>query len=363
MYYKKAKAIILKDLNEVNTLLKDLKERCFIVFRKKEKEERIGYCAYIWEDLMTLNILARVKNKVNLYKFSLCESVQLVPLTGAEAFNIMSRYYKIQKIEDPDKYGTSSAILYKNPKFNGKRVKAYEYDINSAFAKQMLEPIPDITTLKTFTYVKKGQIGFRTNVSEATGRTILEITFEEGRFCRYVCDLMPSPFKRFVETWYNKKRNAKTPQEKVKAKSVLNYSVGVIQLYNPFLRACIIGRSNAYVSRFIDRNTIYANTDSIVSLTPRPDIEELIGLDIGQWKKEHYGEDFAWSKEKINYQWNLETPVYRGIPKAWFTNFELKKGRKFDILKDHVPDDKNTYVFDYKDLEVKLNYGKKKENN
>lgn len=359
--FRKASVININSLDEINEKLSYIKKCCFIHFSKPVKRNHIGYNAYIWTGDVRLHVLARFEGKVKEYVFSLCENEKLAPITGGQAFNILSRYVKVQRLEDPNSYGSSSAILYKNPKFNKKRVLAYEYDINSAFARQMLEPIPDTDTLECFTAVKKGQIGFWTDVSPNSGRTLLRACFEEGRICRYVCDLVPSPFHKFVKTWYDKKAKAKTLEDKAKAKAVLNYSIGALQNYNPFIRACIIERSNMYISQFIDENTIYANTDSIVSTVPRPDIEELLGTEIGQFKKEHYGELFAWQDTTVNYQRNYEAPAYRGVPKGWFDNFEKKKKRKFDILKDLAPDDDNTYSLDYYDLEVKMNYGKKKE--
>lgn len=362
--FRRAKREYILDKNEFNSLIEDAKNRCIIRLGKKPSNESLSYRAYIWQDNFYVYLLARFKGKAKEYAFPLTENYTQTETTGGKAFAILSQYVKIQRVNDAKSIGSASAVLYKNEKYAGQRVNAYEYDINSAFAYQMLEPIPNIETLKSRTYLKEGQIGFIQKMNKNKTRITLEIGFEVGKFYRYTCDLMESPFKKFVKNWYEKKKKAKTKQDRQKAKEVLNFSIGAMQNYNPFLRACIIGRSNMYIKQFIDKNTIYANTDSIVSLVPREDIEKNIGIEIGQWKKEHYGDLFAWQKEGMNYQWNDETPVYRGIPKRRFDNFYKEKGKKFDILLDEAPIDDNSYIFNYLTLQVEENkYEKKKKTN
>ena len=360
--FRRVKITPVANKEEFNMLLKDAASRCIVRIGRKSFEETVGIRAYIWEDIANVHLLAKFQGKTKEYVFSLCEGEPVDEVSGGMAFAIMSRYAHIQRCKSPKTIGSAAAILYKNPKFSGKRVKAYEYDINSAFASQLLEPIPDITTLRAYATLKKGQIGFYQTENKESGTVNLHIGFEVGEQYRYVCNLMPSPFTMFVLNWYEKKKEAKTKKDRAKAKSILNYAIGNLQNYNPFLRACIIGRSNAYTKSFIDENTIYANTDSIVSSVPRPDIEKLLGVNIGEWKKEHYGDFFAWQEEAMNYQRNLETPVYRGIPKKWFQHFKERNGRYFDILKDNIPKDRNTFRFNYAKLRVEeIDYEKKEK--
>ena len=98
-----------------------------------------------------------------------------------------------------------------------------------------------------------------------------------------------------------------------------------MQKTNPFIRAKIIYEANKMISDLIDENTLYCNTDSIVSLTERKDIK--LGNNIGQFKIEHQG-DFAYIG--FNYQWNRDVPSYRSIQKSAF-----KEG--YDMLKDPLP--------------------------
>lgn len=343
--YRRAKTIIIRDLEEINELLRKLNATTIIVNRPLKPKEYIGVRSYVWVDRFCLNILTKYDGTGHQYRFSLCSGTDEEIITGTEAYTILSKYAKIDTCDK--KVGTCASILYKNKKYEGQRVKAYEYDINSAFAYQMLQPIPDIKTMKKGTFLKENQIGFISRIAD-DGTNYLDLVLEKGRYADFVFDAIESPFKRFVEVWYKRKKTAKTQEEKLKAKEVLNYSIGYLQLKNPFIRACIIGRSNRFIDKFIDDNTIYANTDSIVSIVPREDIEALCGLEIGQFKIEHYGELFAWQRNNLNYQWNLETPKYRGIPKGFFAKFKEINGREFDILKDIAPTNLLTYEYDSK---------------
>ena len=356
---RRVKTNVVCTLKEINDILFSIKDRCIIQYRKKSDSEYLGYKAFIWQDKTSLYVLAKFGGVAKKYKFALIPETNDLKISGALAFRVLSQYVKIQRVPNPSKYGTSAGILYKNKRFHNMRIKAYAYDINSAFSTQMLKPIPDTSTLKEWSYVGENQIGFIPRVEEDSRNQILDITFEKGRFCRYVCDLIESPFKKFVENYYKKKKNAKTLEERKKYKDMLNFAVGSIQNYNPFIRACIIGRSNMYIKQFIDKNTIYANTDSIVSCVKRPDIEELVGDEIGQRKFVRDGDLFAWKSESYNYQWNLETPKYRGVPKSRFATFEKVNARKFDILIDEVKDTSSFLMFDKNLFQVReAIYGK-----
>ena len=107
-----------------------------------------------------------------------------------------------------------------------------------------------------------------------------------------------------------------------------------MQNRNPYIRANIIGLCNDKIKSLIDKNTLYANTDSIVSLIERPELE--LGDNIGQWKVEHRGK-FAYID--YSYQWNETCPSIRGKPKEYFPE-------GFDLLTDDLPVCNNIYRFD-----------------
>lgn len=275
-------------------------------------------------------------------------------IDGVLAYNTMCRYYKVPDLRENPNFGyekgldnkarwyiaSTKHLQYYNPKYNGQRIEnCIGYDLNSAFSYAMLQPIPD-TSQNPIIYgkVNEGQIGFQADGSVAFKGPAL-----------FVFPLMESPFKKFIETWYCRKQS---PDKKLhnKAKQILNYCVGYLQRINPFIRNCIVTRSNNFISSLIDENTLYCNTDSIVSMKQRIDIEQNIGKEIGQWKVEHYG---AFAYNKFTYQWNDKNPTYKGVPKGWFSQFEKEHGRPFDMLIDTRPSsDDNIAYFDEEKMEL-----------
>ena len=72
--------------------------------------------------------------------------------------------------------------------------------------------------------------------------------------------------------------------EQEKMKQILNYSIGYIRRKNPFVHSCILSRARYYIEDLIDENTLYSNTDSIVSLGRRVDLDKKLGHNIGDFK-------------------------------------------------------------------------------
>lgn len=218
-------------------------------------------------------------------------------------------------------------LMYFNPKLNNNRYEdCYGYDLNSAFTTAMMQPIPD-TEQEPDLYrsIKKGEIGF---LLDGT------VVFEPHTFANFIFKEKESPFIKFAEKWYAKKRDAKTKEDKEIAKQTLNFCIGYMHRTNPFIRNCIVQRSNNLILGLTDDDTLYCNTDSIVSRKRRLDLEKNLGKNLGQWKIEHRGE-FAY--KDFSYQWNDAIPTYRGISKQWFLNFEKANGRFWDLLVDPIP--------------------------
>lgn len=306
--------------------------------------------AYIKIDRTNVNLwYKRDRYKYN-FRFRLDEEEQYT-FNGMQAYSILKQYYKelpdltkdpyygFNRLSDEtyewmDGISSCAGIVGFNEKYmNQRHHNCYGYDLNSAFTFAMLNDMPDTSKHpREFDYVKSGEIGF--DYDENGDFTCLM----EGHYAKYVFPLMKSPFTKFATTWYERKKNAQTKKEKDHAKAYLNYAVGYLQRKNPFLRCAIIYYSNTYIKSFIDENTLYWNTDSIVSLVPRPDIEKNIGKELGQWKIEHQG-DFAYTG--YSYQWNKTKPCVRGVSKKWF------KG-DFDILTMKIPSEGNLYQINEK---------------
>ena len=258
-------------------------------------------------------------------------------IKGIEAYRILSHYYKVPKMDEKycgkaDMGGLSaSPLLWFNEKYNKTKQYAYGYDMNSAYATAMIEDMPDTSVPMRSGYIVKGkEIGFKEMLNPKTNNmTTMLVPMYEG-FSQYIFPLMESPFKKFVEVWFGEK-SKKKGKEKTKAKNVLVYSVGYLQLTNPFLRATIIGKCNDWIESLIDEDTLFCNTDSIVSLKP---LDLKIGKGLGEWKLEHKG--YVAYKD-YSYQWDDGKLSYRSIPRSWFP-------KDWDILKDDVPMFGNVYA-------------------
>lgn len=248
-------------------------------------------------------------------------------LNGGEAYRIMSRYYKVPQMPESvcgkGTLGGHSArpITYANPVYDGTRNKAIGYDLNSAYGAALKKPMPDTSVAPRTGEVGEGEVGFVLDKKEG-----LKAVF--SGFATRIFPLMPSPFTRFVTVWYERKRKAAPGSpERAKAKQVLNLAIGQLQNHNPYIRAMVVTYCNDFIRSLIDENTLFANTDSIVSLVKRPDIEEHLGDGCGEWKIEHEG-DFAYIGNG-RYQWNLDEPSWKGVSKCQFCDH-------FDLLKDDL---------------------------
>lgn len=215
---------------------------------------------------------------------------------------------------------------YHNDKYVGEYLEnCYGYDINSSYSFAMTKDMPDTSVEPRFyDSVNKGEIGFMTNG---------DVCFEG--FAEYIFPLIKSPFLPFIDKYYDMKiKSAKNKKKRSKYKQILNIPTGYVQRLNPFLRNAIIYYAKEYVKQYIDDNTLYVNTDSIVSLVPRPDIP-LDQVELGKFKLDHQGSFTYWGQGQ--YEWNGEKH-HQGIPLYMLNNKGICK-----------------YKFDEKKVEVVLN--------
>ena len=152
--------------------------------------------------------------------------------------------------------------------------------------------------------------------------------------------------KRQPKWFFEALKNAKTPDEKMKAKDFLNFSIGCLQNHNWMFRTCILSYANKIITDLIekyDEHVIYCNTDNITLDIP---IELDIGKGIGQFKVEH---DNEYVKKKGSaIQWENKL-IYRGI-----TSSRLKDD--FDLLTDELTYTKPTkYKFNSEELRIDEN--------
>lgn len=309
--------------------------------KHKNKTTSIGE-AFISEGAKTVQLLVKMPGKwdrAEQFKFFLDGEPDYTQDSNlvAVAMKQLYGYWKPQALSEKEKsaVGSASPILGYNEKLSGGRYTAYEYDLKSAYSWGMIQDLPDVDgECRLDGILGEDEIGFNTHPRN-NGTRVLVAEFEKGKKCKWIFKKKESPYKPFVEKYFKKKEQAKSKREKMRYKAYLNVVVGQLQNHNPFVRACIVGRINNRISSAIDENTLMWNTDAIISLTKRDDLE--LGDEIGMWSIKHEGK-FAYIGH--NYQWNNEVPGWRGIPKAWFPP-------DFDLLKDEVPDRQNPYIFSW----------------
>lgn len=207
-------------------------------------------------------------------------------------------------------YGVAYGYSYTSPYDTRRWLKCWSYDVNSAFAYGMLNPMPDTARgPKNGLVVSPGEMGFYIRGGATT---------EVGAEADIVFPLMPSPFVDYVNYHYEKKKNAADAIIRRKEKDFLNIPTGLLCKKNIFLRNAIIYYSNEYIKSFIDDDTVYCNVDCIVSKKPRDDIP--IGIELGQFKAEHINDNFKYI-QNCQYQWNTDCH-YSGIPRGLITDIE-----------------------------------------
>ena len=207
-------------------------------------------------------------------------------------------------------------------------LKVWAYDINSSFGYAMLQPMPNTNAEPKFdAEVGENEMGFSKHGF---------CTLNKGVKMDVVFPLMESPFKDYINEYYEIKKNApKDSTERLEAKYKLNVPTGCIQRHNIFLRNAVLYYANRFIKQFIDENTVYCNIDSIYSLEPRNDLP--IGNEIGQFKIEHENEYFKFLGrgiyqigDKIHYQ-GLNGDLLQDIETTKFDKTKLNKYKyKFD---------------------------------
>lgn len=337
-------------VEEMNKHLKYVFEYYDVQYRAKSNQETFKRKAFLEDKQVFFKLTYKKGSYACTYICRKDSEEATQGINGGEAFRILSTYYKVPKVDKKfcgraDEGGLSaSPLLWYNEKYENQWMDAYCYDLNSAYSAAMLGKMPDTSVPMRSGIIKEGiEIGFEEVLNPKKNNQATMLVPKYKGFSLYIFPLMDSPFDKFVHKWYDKKCNSLPgSKEKVKAKGVLNFSVGQLQNVNPFLRATIIGRCNELIESLIDEDTLFCNTDSIVSRKP---LNLDIGPGIGQWKIEHQGKV---AYKGYAYQWDSGEISYRHVPKSWFK-------KDWDITKDPLPKEGNIYQFKNNRLE-KIKY-------
>lgn len=313
------------------------------------------FSAYISVKYITITLTYKKNNKwINVaHNLSFSDKKEdLTEITDPKtAYSTMQRYCHFPDLKY--KYGYSEcegkiswdilnigALRYFNKEKEGKRYNnCIGYDMNSAFLNACIDlEIPDTEKVpKTKCRVKEGEIGFRWDG--------IPVFYPSLITCEYVFPVtINKDLTRWAKTIYRRKKDAKSKNEKQHQKDMGNFAIGCLARHNPFIRNCIIDKSNKNMLKLIDNNTLLCNTDSIVSLVERPELK--ISDNLGDFKVEETG-DFALSYN--GYQWNNNFPKINGFVKEKTIMFKDIVGRGYDILTDVGLDD--TFIPRYFDID------------
>lgn len=335
--FRKAEKLI-EDYKLFNELVDYARAHSIVLDKRWEergKKESCRFYTFFHQTMKYATLTTRYypggTGKVVTFKFDLFEEDKHTDVQGATVYATLQHYYKTADFTK-DEYVcnrlcyssaegkflvTVGGVLGYNRKHNRTRQKAWCYDRISAYAWHLMQDLPLGDTYETEREVQEGEVGFF-----LFGDTVKLVG--PGKYASFIFKLQPSPFKPFVEKYFQEKQNS-TGLDKQRAKDMLNFGIGYFQRKNPFIRYYIVLKANEMIESLIDEDTLMWNTDAIYSRRERPDLD--IGSGIGQFKLEYEG-DFAYIGNQ--YQKGTEPPHARHIIRKLF-----KPG--FDLLKDPMP--------------------------
>lgn len=206
-------------------------------------------------------------------------------------------------------YGEEKPILDSNRKTDNVFIeKAYCYDLNSAY----------LSVLKDGKYpdVDKGDLGFGMVEAEQIGFVCINGFDDKGREQKIITEIKyegewaehrfvmsySQPLYDWVHRTYDRLCQYKKEGKKYEAgieKLAIVKSIGVLRNHNVWFHSYIVRKISRFMRENLDEYSILWNTDSIISLTKREDLQ--IGSGLGEFKLEfdgcpmrHIGVNYAW---------------------------------------------------------------------
>lgn len=181
------------------------------------------------------------------------------------------------------------------------------YDTNLTYFYLLNRQFPDVNKPQGFGVVEKGQVGFKISPKKIIGsdgrvRNCLTMV-PEGRLADFRYPLTENmPFESYVQKKLQALKDH--PEDRGEIKNQIVVSVGVMAHHNPIWRAFIVETANQRIKSLMDENSIYCNTDCIISTVPRPDIP--ISTLPGDFKIEEQGDvviegqNLFWKSGKVS---------------------------------------------------------------
>lgn len=353
---KRWSVLYCSSVNEINQIITEQYQSKILIYDTYEHDKQIHpnhtlnwFCYLkITKSKAVFSYMDWQKKKQQI-DFYLDREENPVNIDPAQAFAAMNRVYPVFDIMDYPKWLSNQLHLDESEKYvesarpylfpNDQEVSPYNmteqtvwvYDINNAYGSVLRNKVPDLANPLPTGKVAADEVGF-----VVIDDTIYSVYEGEDANVRF--RLIESPWREWVDKWYARKANRLlSNSERRKAKQMINFAIGCCQRRNPFLRAYIVNECNRRIKSLIDSNTALCNTDSIHSTVRRPELDALLGTEIGRLKLEH--EAAAIRYKGLNWQVVGGEIKYRGIPKGWFT-------KDFNILVDQAPNPNNIYYWD-----------------
>lgn len=158
-------------------------------------------------------------------------------------------------------------------------------DINSSYLAILGEGyFPNVNERRERGIVQKGEVGF------LEGSGVLKMVGEND----YADVIFPLSYSEDLAKWtrekYKELKKYKKHGDKVaysQLKTAIVSMIGSVRNHNAYLYVFIIHKAKQKILNLIDENCIMCNTDSITYCGERPDLEGLIGDDLGEFKFEY----------------------------------------------------------------------------
>lgn len=344
--YQRIKQIPV-DLAEMKRILELIKSWGHWEFTAPPKDKRIINQIYIENKPLNLVVTGRGIDgkdlKLKSYVFAKDGREPELEVQPYVHYLEMKRHSKVHDSIKEDKKldsYSSSPFTYTNVDFNYEHLDNIVcYDTNLTYFYLLSQKFPNTQRPLGAGIVKDGEVGFEITDQLIKGqdgkiRSKLQLT-RTGRLADFRYSLMESPFKDYIEFKLQQLKELEPlrltdydlyKKRRAKVKSSINIAVGCLQHHNPIWRAWIVESGNARIKALMDTNTIYSNTDCIVSLLPRPDIT--ISGKIGDFKIEHQGSCYI---EGFTITWDDGKENRRGFKAHNKYRFDEKELKLYEI--------------------------------
>lgn len=382
--FRLVRKTVVRTKEEINQILRDVVSCACpknIHNRNRGKDEPLKDDVFIWETRCLLHVLVKWGTATKHWVFDL-DGKYRSGLAGADATQLFLAHnrgkadeerpqkckdFKIRiknEFGERDLVGTALPLLWFNPNWKGRREGCYSYDKNKAYLSKLVQPMPDLRTVRKNDLVGEGEIGFTSiamdpgKISRIRSGLILEKK-AVGEYAEWVFKTMPSPYAKGARWAINALAHEEDPDVRRRIKDMVNMFVGELENTNPFARATVVEGLNEEMLPILDKyrdRIAYINTDGLGVQGRIPELDRLIGSEVGDFKLEH--EDAVLYLDGSDYQYNEEMPIIRGMAKVYIERYKRITGKNFRLGIDDLPEEYRTmpsYRLDWKTKQVKEN--------